>query len=174
MKKLITFTLLCTMSCLFGISQNDNNILKYDKDIKFPTGFQAHASFSGVFYQDNEPYYYFGELISRKVIKVFDKDANLVKDISLKGTKYLDLAKNMNMIAMDSIIIALGDPVQVVFLANSNGEIFFEKHFPQYIITDTIDFALDSPFDLHTPFYNNSVYLQNNALKQIGYHWTTT
>ncbi len=171
MKKVISIIILFALIFYSCKSQN-NNIVEYKENISFPTGFQSHGSFSGMFYQDNEPYFYFGELISRKIIKVFNKDANLVKEISLKNQEYLNLAANMYMPSMDSVIVTFGHPVQKVLVTNSKGETIFEKYFKQFIRTDSIDYALDSPFALNTAFYHNSVYLFNNGFKQLSYDMT--
>lgn len=171
MKNIIIIIAICTLFCSCK-SKNDNYIIEFKKDITFNVGFQAGESFSGTFYNNNEPHYYFSEVVSRKVVKIFDKNANLVKEISLKNQEYLNLARNLYMPSMDSIIITIGDPVQKVLVTNSKGETLFEKYFEQYIRTDSIDYALDAPLWLPAARYNNNIYLINGAFKQLQYNAT--
>ena len=167
MKNFITIALFCIIAYTSCQSQDDN-VLEFKKEICFPTGFWAGSSHSGVFYEDNEPYYYFAELTSRKIIKIFDKDSKLVKEISLKTQPYINMTHSIYMPCMDSVIVMIGRPVQKVLVTNSKGETLFEKYFQQFVRTDSINYALEAPMWLPSAYYNKNIYMISNAYKQTG------
>ncbi len=103
---------------------------------------------------------------------MFDKNSNLVKEISLKQQEYLSYAQHAYMPSMDSVIVTISRPLQKLLVTNSNGETIFEKYFQQFVRTDSIDHALNAPMWLPLTYYNNSVYLLYDAFKKLQY--TTT
>ncbi len=172
MKRIILVVLLCIALCCSCKSQSYNTFT-YIGDVNFPVGFTANDRCSGLFYQDNEPYYYFGELTSRKIIKIFDKNAKLVKEISLKNLNLPNTSHRMCMPSMDSIVMLFGHPLIEILVADSNGKTIFEKWFPPFIRTDTVDYALNAPRFYKPILYNNKIYLKNDAFKQLSDEMTT-
>jgi hypothetical protein len=153
---------------LFLPCSSKNDILKLKKEIVFNVGMPIKSC--GTFYENDSMYFYFAELASRKQIKIYNSNTDLVKTISLKKFNYLDMAENIYMPCMDSIILVIGNPVQLVYLIDDNANILYQRVFPQFVNTDSITYALDASFlDYSACIYNNnnSIYLLLNAFRYL-------
>ncbi len=82
---------LSVLILLIAVSCSNKKGTHITDKLSFSVGFDFQHNFSGVFFdrEINAELIYFAEPVSKKVIKIFDLNGNLIETISLKPIDYL-------------------------------------------------------------------------------------
>jgi hypothetical protein len=160
---------ICIMCLIcFSCTGQEENI-KPLKSFAFPTGYFVQTSFCGNFYdKDSNLFFYFGEPVSYKEIQIFDSKQKLVKKVSLKNIDYIAKAQTINIPCLDSIIITIGRPVQLIYILDSNANIIYKRYFPKSYIKDSIMCEYATSTMGNDIYYNGYIYLSNDVLLPFG------
>jgi hypothetical protein len=156
---------ICIMCLIcFSCTGQEENI-KPLKSFTFPTGYFARSKFCGNFYdKDSNLFFYFGEPVSYKEIQIFDSNQKLVKKVSLRNLDYIYGAQTITMPCLDSIIITIANPLQLVYVLDSNANIIYEKYFPYSYIKDSITYEYGATTTGNKIYHDGYIYLSNEVV----------
>lgn len=167
MKRVVISLYLVIISLLLMSCQTKETELKEKREFVFPTGYYVGPRCCGNFYdKDSNLFFYFAEPVSHKEIQIFNESQELVKRISLKDIEYIQLSKNIEMPCMDSIIITIGNPLQLIYVLDSDANVIYRKYLPHDYIKDSIVYEYGtSPPIFGYRYYNNGyIFIGNIAL----------
>lgn len=161
MKKiLVQVFIIISLFTISSCTKAQEKELQLKEELVFDVGYDVKPWFLGNFYdKDSNLFFYFSEPVSHKEIQIFNREQQLVKKISLKHIDYLYLARMIKMPSMDSIIISIAEPLQLIYVLDSNANILYRHDFP---LSTTKEDGDEYNYNEALAYNNGYVYMDNN------------
>lgn len=165
MKKiLLQVSIIISLFTISSCTKAQNKELQSNEEVIFNTGYYVKPWHRGNFYdKDSNLFFYFSEPVSHKEIQIFNRKQQLVKKISLKHIDYIYAARSIQMPSMDSIIISIGQPLQTIFVLDSNANIIYQRYFSFFFVEEGTKYAYEistTPFQIYK---NGYMYIYQNT-----------
>lgn len=165
MKKiLIQVFIIISLFTISSCTKAQEKELQMKEELVFDVGYDVKPWFLGNFYdKDSNLFFYFSEPVSHKEIQIFNREQQLVKKISLKHIDYIYAARSIQMTSMDSIIISIGQPLQTIFVLDSNANIIYQRYFSFFFVEEGTKYAYEistTPFQIYK---NGYMYIYQNT-----------
>lgn len=129
--------------------------------------------FSGTFYSNkiSADVIYFADLVTHKKINIFEQNGNLIEKIDVKAIPYLESSWGFEMISNDTIIITVGNPIQLIYILNDKAEIVKQIVISEIQGNEKDKYTLDAPYQ-RTLYNNSKIYLSYRHFKDKEHFYT--
>ena len=164
----ICVTLLFVLLCSFTPQKIS---LKKEKELSINVGFTSR--FEGTYYDKtlNKDLFYYSDVVTYDCVKIFDDDFRLIRAIKLDNIPYLDMARDLEVISNDSILITVGNPVQLIYVVNFEGKIINRIFTRKLQGIDTNNYTMDVALFYKKIYANSKVYLKHRPYRDVNKYY---
>ncbi len=168
MKRFIYLIVVFIVAFSCSAQQNNSEII-FEKEVHVPFYLPGIGQ-CNAFNIEDSIYIFSMEKTSKKVMGIYNLNSELIKTISLKNIPYIDMCKMVNIYNWDSIALALGAPLQCLYLMDSSAKIKSKRFFQQFESLDS-NGSVEKMFGCSKRFYNvesENYIIYNNIFTRVS------
>lgn len=146
---------------------------KAKKEIIVKTGFSCRFRGDYLDKTTNKTNFYFSDPSTNKCMKIFDDKFNLIRTIRLDSIPYSDYIKVIQVIANDSIIISVGEPIAFIYVLNFDGRIKRTIKVKDWLKVYNNNFGIESALFTNNIYENSRFYVKYTVSRDYEKYYYT-